>query len=51
MEKSLNTFYEEYKVRHNGKPKHDYSHFIKVMSMIIFHRTMIRPKIKWWENT
>ncbi len=47
MRKTLSDSYEEYKIKHNGKPKHDFSHFITVMNMIDHHRTHIRPKIEW----
>jgi hypothetical protein len=50
MRKNLSDLYEEYKIKHNGKPKHSFSHFIRVMSMIDHHRTYIRPKIEWWSN-
>ncbi len=50
MRKTLSDLYEEYKIKHNGKPKHSFSHFIRVMSMIDHHRIYIRPKIEWWSN-
>ncbi len=50
MRKTLSDLYEEYKIRHNGKPKHSFSHFIRVMSVLDHHRTYIRPKIEWWSN-
>jgi hypothetical protein len=50
MKKSLTDLYNEYTQRHNGKPKHDFGHFIRVMSMIDHHKTYIRPKIEWWSN-
>ncbi len=50
VRKTLTDLYEDYKNRHDGKPKHSFHHFIRVMSMIDFHRTYIRPKIKWWSN-
>jgi len=50
MRKTLSDLYEEYKIKHNGKPKHSFSHFIRVMSMVDHHRTHIRPKIEWWSN-
>lgn len=48
MIRSLNELYEEYVIKHNGTPKHDLGHFIRVMSKIIHHKTYIKPKIKWW---
>jgi hypothetical protein len=48
--KTLTDLYEEYKNKYNGKNKHNFSHFIRVMSMINHHRTFIRPKIIWWED-
>ncbi len=48
--KTLSDLYDEYVSRHNGKPKHDFSHFIKVMSMYEHHHTLIRPMIKWWQE-
>ena len=50
MRKTLNDLYEEYKIKYNGKPKHSFSHFIRVISMVEHHRTHIRPKIEWWSN-
>jgi hypothetical protein len=50
MRKTLNDLYEEYKIKYNGKPKHRFSHFIRVISMVEHHRTYIRPKIEWWSN-
>lgn len=50
MRKTLTDLYNEYSQRHNGKPKHSFSHFIRVISMIDHHRTNIRPKIEWWSN-
>ena len=50
MIKTLSDLYEEYKIKHNGKPKHSFSHFIRVMSMVEHHRTYIRPKIEWCSN-
>ena len=50
MRKTLTDLYDEYSQRHNGKPKHSFSHFIRVASRIDHHRTYIRPKIEWWSN-
>ncbi|MFW6246806.1 MAG: hypothetical protein ACOC22_01375 [bacterium] len=47
-QKTLSDLYDEYKLRHNGKPKHDFSHFAIVMSSLEHHRTLIRPMINWW---
>jgi hypothetical protein len=48
--KNLNHLYVEYVHRYNGNPKHTYSHFIRVMSRIYHHRTLIKPKVKWWNG-
>jgi len=45
MRKSYIDLYEEYKIKHNNKPKHNYSHFIRVIAHIDHHRTLIRPQI------
>ena len=50
MRKTLTDLYNEYSQRYNEKPKHSFSHFIRVMSMVENHRTLIRPKIEWWSN-
>ncbi len=50
MRKTLSDFYEDYKIRYNGVPKHSFSHFIRVISMLEHHRKYIRPKIEWWSN-
>ncbi len=50
MRKTFTILYKEYSKRYNNNPKHNFSHFIKVMSMIEHHRTIIRPMIKWWKN-
>ncbi len=51
MKKTLTDLYVEYKIRYNGKPKHSFHHFIRVMTMLEHHRTYIKPKIKWWSVT
>lgn len=48
MRKTYSDLYNDYEKRYNGKPKHNFSHFIRVVSQYDFHRIMIRPKIKWW---
>lgn len=48
--KTLSDLYKEYEIRHGGNPKHNFSHFIKVVSMVDNHRTYIRPMIRWWEE-
>ena len=45
--KSLTDLYEEYSKRYNGKPKHDFGHFIRVMSQLNHHRTLIRPQYEF----
>jgi hypothetical protein len=50
MKKTLSDLYQEYKIRHDEKPKHSFSHFIRVMSEIYHHRTYIRTKIEWWSD-
>jgi hypothetical protein len=50
MIKSLSDLYEEYKIKHNGKPKHSFSHFIIVISKLEHHRSYIRHQIEWWSN-
>jgi len=50
MRKTLTALYNEYALRYNGIPKHNFSHFIRVMSMIEHHRIHIRPQILWWSN-
>ncbi len=51
MRKTLSDLYEEYKIRYNGKPKHSFSHFIRIMDMIDHHRTYIRTKIECISNS
>lgn len=46
MRKTLSDLYDEYVIKYNGHPKHDFSHFIRVASMINHHRTYIRTKFK-----
>lgn len=48
--KTLTDLYNEYSQIYNGKPKHDFFHFIRVMSMLDHHKTYIRPKIVWWSE-
>ena len=43
-----NESYNKYSQKYNGKPKHNFSHFIKVINMIKHHKTYIRPKIEWY---
>jgi len=50
MTKTLTNLYNEYSQRYSGKPKHSFSHFIRVVSRIDHHRTYIRPQIEWWSN-
>jgi hypothetical protein len=48
--KTLSDLFEEYKIKHNGNPKHDFPYFIKTISQITFHREHIRPQIIWWNT-
>jgi hypothetical protein len=48
--KTLTDLYNEYVEKYNGKPKYNFSHFIRVVSMIEHHRIYIRPMIEWWSN-
>jgi len=48
--KTLNNLYCDYAIKYNGKQKHNYSHFILVMSALNFHHEIIRPQIKWWHD-
>lgn len=48
--KTLSDLYDEYKLRHNNFPKYDFGHFIRVMAMYEHHRTIIRPRIRRWEE-
>lgn len=50
MKKSLSDLYEEYSQRYNGKPKHSFSHFIRVCSSLQHYYSIIRPKKIWWIN-
>lgn len=50
MRKTITNLYEEYVERHNGKPKHSFSRFIRVMSHIIHHKEEIKPQIIWWSD-
>lgn len=50
MEKTLSEQFQEYKLRYNGNPKHDFEHFLITMSNLRFHRDNIRPKIGWWQE-
>jgi hypothetical protein len=50
MNSSLSKLYDDYVVRYNGLPKHDFSHFIRIISMWSHHNTYIRPKIRWWND-
>jgi hypothetical protein len=50
MRKTLTDLYNEYYIRYNRNPKHDFSHFIKVIGRINHHITYIKPKIRWWSN-
>lgn len=45
--KTLTILYEEYSKRYNGKPKHDFGHFIRVKSHLNHHRTLIRPQYEF----
>jgi len=47
---SLSEKYDKYCDKYNGNPKHDFSHFARVVSMVSFHREFIRPKIQFWEE-
>lgn len=49
-ELTYDELYTIYSNNYNGKPKHDYSHFIKVISSLKFHNELIRPKIIWWQT-
>jgi hypothetical protein len=49
--RTLNELYNEYKIRHGGSPKHSFAHFIRVMNMLTHHKTLIRPRIQWWEES
>lgn len=50
MRKTLTDLYDEYSQKYDGKPKHNFSHFIRVISRINHHKTYIKPKIVWWSN-
>ena len=50
MRKTLTDLYNEYVLRYNGNPKHNFLHFIRVMSSIEHHRNYIRPQIQWWST-
>ena len=50
MRKTFTKLYKEYSQKYNNNPKHNFNHFIKVMSMIEHHRNIIRPMIKWWNE-
>jgi len=51
INKDIRYLYKEYYDKHNGNPKHDFSHFIRVRSSIIHHKEKIRPMIIWWSET
>ena len=52
LQQILQKYEVEYsvKIKHNGKPKHSFSHFIRVISMVDHHRRYIRTKIEWWSS-
>lgn len=51
MIKTYDELYDDYKLKHNNKPKNDFEHFLIVLSKIHHHRELIRPKIIWWQRT
>lgn len=50
IKKTLTDLYSEYTKKYNGKPKHSFSHFIRIINSIKHHNSYIRPMIKWWTN-
>ena len=48
--KNLTDLYNKYSQRYKGNPKHSFSHFIRVISMINHHRTYRIPNLKFWNN-
>lgn len=48
--KTIDDLWDEYKARYDDKPKHDYPHFITVMSSYKHHSEIIRPMIKHWQR-
>jgi hypothetical protein len=48
--KTLSDLYKEYKIKHNGKPKHSETHFAVVRSSLSHYREIIRPMIEWWQE-
>lgn len=50
IEKTYHDLYDEYVERYNGEPKHDFGHFIRVMSSLEHHHELIRPRIIFWHG-
>lgn len=50
-ERNIADLYKAYCDHYAGNPKHDFSHFVRVISQWKHHRTLIRPMIAWWSQT